>query len=415
MPRGQSDIPELRLEVLQGLVSKFTAPPNLQLMNLFPETDSPSNIIKWESQEGTRGMTPFVPPGSIAPETAPVGFATHSAEAAFWKEKMYFDEEFLNNIRQLGTVEQYQESKITLAKETARLTYRAMRRKEWMFAKMLFDGSFSYSTASGTKINVDYGLPNANKVTLAANYKWGTGTNKDILGDIMDGKQVISDACGGNVDYAICSSTVLKYLANDTTIRQTLQKNMFGDGSLFSGVRNPIVGVNTNIIASLLNIPNILVYDEKFEARSYLTSAITGSSTVSFTVEDSSDFVAGGTLRFVDVSAGTYEDRVISSVTNETNTIVVASAPTFNYRSGEDYVFMRKNFIDDNKFVMFASNVEGQKIAEFKRAPFGLNRQYGLKADSNQIWDPEGIYIRVQDKGLPVLYQNDAVYILTVE
>jgi hypothetical protein len=415
MPRGQSDIPELRLEVLQGLVTKFTAPPNLLLMNLFPESDAVSNTIKWESQEGTRGMTPFVPPGAPAPETAPVGLASHSAEAAYWKEKMYFDEEFLNNLRQAGTVQQYQDSRTTLAKETARLTYRCMRRKEWMFAKMLFDGAINYNVASGTKLGVDYGIPANHQVTLTSNYKWGTGTTPDILGDIMDAKQAISDACGANVDYAICSTQVLKYLAADKTIRELLQKSMFGDGSLFSGTKSPIVGVNTNVISGLLNIPNLVIYDEKFEARAYLTGAIIGGSTTSFTVEDASDFVTGSPIRFVDVSAGTYEDRTISAITNETNTITLSSAPSNSYRAGEDYVFMRRNFVADNKFVMFASTVEGQKIAEFKRAPFGLDRHYGIKADVNQTWDPEGMYIRVQDKGLPVLYQNDAVYILTVE
>jgi hypothetical protein len=75
---------------------------------------------------------------------------------------------------------------------------------------------------------------------------------------------------------------------------------------------------------------------------------------------------------------------------------------------------MTKKFLPTDKFVMFASTVEGQKIAEFMRAPFGLNRQYGLQVDTHEEWDPDGMWVRVQNKGLPVLYNKDATYVLTV-
>ena len=75
---------------------------------------------------------------------------------------------------------------------------------------------------------------------------------------------------------------------------------------------------------------------------------------------------------------------------------------------------MVKGFIPTNTFVMFADTVEGQKIAEYKRAPFALDRHYGLKTDKDEQWDPEVVWIRAQNKGLPILYQRDAMYILTV-
>ena len=76
---------------------------------------------------------------------------------------------------------------------------------------------------------------------------------------------------------------------------------------------------------------------------------------------------------------------------------------------------MGKSFIPDDKFVMMATKVDGQPIAEYKEAPFGLARHYGQFTDKNEKWDPEGIYIRVQDKGIPILYQRDAMYILDVK
>jgi len=359
-------------------------------------------------------MTPFVPPGSPAPKTAPLGVAQHSAEAAFWKEKMYFDEEFLNNLRKEGTEAQFLDAQKRLARELAGLKNRSDRRKEWMFAKMFTAGEFAYSVKEGYKATVDYSLPTSHVVSLATDAKWSTGTSRDILSDIIDGKKLISDDCGGKVKLALSNSTVLKYLAQDPDILTLLSKSHFGAGNLFSGNKNSIVGVNPKILGALLDIDNLAIYDEKYEVRAYLTAVVTADSTTTISVDDAADFEATETLKFVDTSAGTNESETISSVDVEAGTITVATAPSTSYKKAEDYVCMTKSFIPDNVFVMIAPVVEGQSIAEYKKAPFGLKRQYGQQTDKNDEWDPEGTYIRVRDKGLPILYQRDAVYVLTV-
>jgi len=414
MPRGLGDIVDLRLEVLQNFVTTFQAPPALLLMGLFGSSNSPSSTIKWESQEGSRGMTPFVPPGAPAPQTAPLGVAKHSAEAAFWKEKMYFDEEFLNNLRKPGTEMTYHEASSRLAKELAGLVNRANRRHEWMFSKMFFDGSFTYAQSAGPNISVDYSLRSDHLETLTADTRWSDGTSRDIISNIIDGKKKVRDDCGGAVNYALCNSTVLKYLALDPTLQTLLQKSAFGQGDLFSGNKNKIVGVNPKVLGALLDIDNLVIYDEMYEARSYLTAVVTIDTTTSISVGDSSDFVAGETLRFHDVSANTYEDETIASVDNQANTVTVSTAPSSGYKAGEDYVSMRKYFIPETKFAMFASTVDNQAVAEYKRAPFALDHHYGIKVDRDEVWDPEGVWIRVQDKGLPILFQRDCMYILTV-
>ena len=414
MPRGSSDIPDLRLEVLQKFVETFMIDPNLILMNLFTSSPSPSSTIKWESKKGGRGMTPFVPPGAPAPVTAPYGVALHSAEAAYWKEKMPFDEEFLNNLRKEGTEAQYLDSRSRLAREMAGLVNRASRRKEWMFSKMLFTGDFSYAATGGVKIAVDYDLDSNHKVTLGVDDKWEAGSTRDIISNIIDGKKLVSDDCGGQIDYALCNSTVLKYLANDSDIQTLLSKSAFGDGNLFSGKVNKIVGANPKVIGALLDIPNLVVYDEQYEVKAWLTAAVTGASTTVVSVDDVTDFEVAGTLRFVDTSAGTYEDETIASIQVEAGTVTVSSAPTASFKAGEDYVVMTRKFIPDDKFCMFSSKVDNQTIAEYKQAPFAMDRHYGQKTDRHDEWDPEVTWIRVQDKGLPILYQRDAVYILTV-
>jgi hypothetical protein len=75
---------------------------------------------------------------------------------------------------------------------------------------------------------------------------------------------------------------------------------------------------------------------------------------------------------------------------------------------------MTRKFVPDTLFSMFASRVDNQPVAEYKAAPYGKARRWGLFTDSNEEWDPEVSWIRVQDKGLPILYHRDAVYNLTV-
>ncbi|KKL51669.1 hypothetical protein LCGC14_2293200, partial [marine sediment metagenome] len=412
MPRGIADIQELRLEVLQGFVTKFTIDPNLLLMNIFPSSNSPSDSIEWESHEGSRGMTPFVPPGAPAPRTAPLGVAQHSAKAAYWKEKTFYDEEFLNNLRKEGTAAEYLDAQTRLARDLAQLVNRSNRRKEWMFAQMLMVGSFTYSVKDGVKASVNYSLRSDHVVTLATAAKWESGVSRDIMGDIIDGKKKVSDDCGGRVDLAICNSVVLKFIARDPDLLTLLQKSTFGQGDLFSGNKNSIVGVNPKVLGAILDIDNLVIYDEKYEVRAYLTAAVTATTTTTISVEDASDYVAGGTLRFVDTSEDTFEEETISSVDVQSGTVTVSTAPATSYKAGEDYVTMIRSFVPDDKFVMMATSVENQKIAEYKQAPFGLGRHYGNFTDRDENWDPEGVFIRTQDEGIPILTQRDAMYIL---
>jgi len=407
MPSGKSDIPDLRQENLQSLVTSFMTAPNLVLMNLFGGGgNADSDTIMWESQVGNRGMTPFAAPGAPAQSVAPGGIASHSAVAAYWKEKMYLDEVFLNNLSKPGTLNTYENAQAKLAQNTFMMRNRCDRRKEWMFSKMLTSGTISYLAPKGVKISVDYGIPSANLSTLAAARKWNSGSDRNIVEDIMDAKITLMNSCGAIIDYAMCTSEILKLMVLDPSIQTLLQKSAFGNGDLFA---RPV-----SVLKALLELPNLLIYDEAYEITGWLTAAVTGSSTTTVYVDESTDFVAGGTLRFHDISAGTYEDETISSVDTEAGTVTVSAAPTASFKSGEDKVTMTKKFLGTNLFSMFASKVEGVPIAEYFSAPFGLGRNYGMYVDEHEEWDPDGMWIRVQNKGLPVLKNRDAVYVLTV-
>jgi hypothetical protein len=413
---GASDIPELRHEVLQGVIEKFMDPPELMLSGMFPEEDAESDTISWESEEGSRGMAPIVAPGDKSPQTARHGVAAHEAKAAMIKEMEYIDEETLNNLRNPGSLTARQTAETQIAKATNNLDNRARRRAEWMTAQMLFTGTMTYQTKEGRYMYVDYGIPSDQIVTLDDDRKWTTGEARDILEDVNTGINAIHDANGARVNYAFLNSTTLRLLGVDTTMRNILTASAFGNG--FENLMKvdsagTLAGVNAKALQSLLNIDNFIVYDEQYQARARLTSNLAIAGTTIY-VDDPSDFVAGQTLRIYNGDTRDYEELTISSVAITSGTITVSTGPTVAYKARRDFVTMTSKFIPNYKFVLMADNVGGEPIAKTMRAPFGVNRRYGRQIDTKAQWDPEGLYIRIQDKRLPVLTQTDALYILTV-
>jgi len=416
MPLGASDIPDLRLSKLTKLIDKFSSAPNLKFVNRFSKQRADSDQIEWESQIGSRGMVPFKAPGAKTPQGAPRGLAAHAAKAAFMGEKMLFDEQFLNNLREPGTTNTKMNAKRKLAKELLQLRYRTDRRKEWMFVKMFSEGTFSYLEKGGLKSTVTYNIPSANKVTLTTNYKWAAGSTKDILSDIRDAKSVLEEVTDASEFTMMVTQTVLRYMVEDSGVRDLYKSSAFGRGDLFGKGNDNVLGVRTDILGTILDV-NIEVIRERYTVEARLTAAVTADSTTVISVTDTEDFEVGGTLRFYDVSAGTYEDETIASIQTEAGTITVSTAPSSSYKAGEDVVSMTKIFMDDDLavFMPTSGKVENQDIADWFDAPFGIPGTYGIKLDNNPEWDPEAYWIRAQAKGLPVLYFPEAVYILNVQ
>jgi len=406
--KGSEGIASLKLETLNKLISKLDMAPSMFFSNLFPTTQYDSDTIRWEIEYGSAGMTPFVAPGTPAPAVGVDGTGEASAKAAFYKEKMYFDEEFLNNMREPGSWATYQSAERKLSKGTKKLDYRIQRRREWMLSQMFIEGGFSYLQKGGARFTVDYGIPATHKVTLTGNDCWDvTHADSDPVEDIFDAKRILADDAGISSVVAMCNSEVLKILMFKTAIQDLLAKSAFGNGDLFA---NP-----SQVLGNLLGVGPLVIYDDLYEVPAYLTGAVVGGSTVAISVDDASDFEVGGELRFYDMSeVNSWEDSTISAVDVDAGTVTVDTAPVSSYVAGEDKVTMKKKFIGDSKFFMFSTTQEGDKVAEFMEAPYGNSRRWGKFADTRDEWDPEGIWLRIQDKGLPVLYHPDTTFTYTI-
>lgn len=406
--KGSDGIPALKLTVLNKLIQKFPKAPNAFFSDLFGTEKAESDSIKWEIEYGSAGMTPFVAPGAPAPSIGSDGVGEGSAKAAYFKEKMYFDEEFLNNLRQPGTESKHMTAERQLARGMQKLRNRCDRRREWMNCQMMTNGGFNYVSKGGTRAVVSYGVPESHLITLDTDRKWGTGASRNPIEDIFEAKQVLADDAGVTPEYAMLNSDLLKTLILDEKIQALLTKSSFGNGDLFA---NP-----GPVIAQLLGVGKLAVYDEMYEISGWLMGPVVGGSTTAIVVDDASDFQVGGRLRFVDMSAAnTWEDCTITAVNVGTNTVTVGTAPTRNYTAGEDKVVMRKKFINDDTFLLFnTKSADGMPISEFLAAPYGMDRRWGMDVDIKDEWDPDGIWVRVQDKGLPVLYHPDTSYRITV-
>lgn len=401
--KGSTGIPALQLVTLNKLISAFVRPPSNFFTNLFASTQYQSDTIEWEIEYGSGGMTPFVAPGAVAPSIGLDGVGSASAKAAYWKEKMYFDEEFLNNLREAGTVSTYATAERKLARGAQKLRWRCDRRREWMVSQMIMNGSLTYVQTGGIKFNVSYGIPTSHLVTLDDSVNWKDGVGKKPVEDIFDAKQILADDAMVSPNHCLMNSQMLKVLMFDADVQALLKSSAFGQGDLFA---NPV-----GVIGNLLGVGPIRLYDELYEVQAWLTQTVAGTTIY---LDDVSDFEVGGKARFYNMKAyNTYEDEVITAVDVAAGTITVGAQPTASFIGGQDKVVMRKKFIPDNVFFMFADSQNGQKVAEFMEAPYGNSRRWGFFADTKDEWDPEGVWLRVQDKGLPVLYYPDTTYKIT--
>ena len=404
---SSAGIPELRLQRMNKLIQRFMTPPNLIISKLFGEDRWDSERIKWESEQGDRGMAPFTSEDAPSPATSGEGVADHQARAAFWKEKEFLSASMLNNLREPGNEVKYYTAKKQFARKMMKLEIRNKRRKEWMNVQMLANNGFSYLNNSGQKISINYGVPEGHQVTLSSDKYWGTdGAN--IVQDFFDFK-LMAENSGITFDHVLITTEILQIMVMDKSIQTLLAKSNFGNGDLFA---NPMP-----VLSALLGLPQkgFINYNEMFQIKAYLTAAVAaGAGPHTVYVEDTRDFSVGDKARIWRPRHRTWEELTIAAIDHSAGTLTATGALSFSYVAQEDLITVTRKFLPTNKVLMFASRIDGQKTAEFALAPFGLGRHWGVYVDTKDVWDPDGTWVRCQSKGLPILYFEDAIFTLQV-
>jgi len=217
----------------------------------------------------------------------------------------------------------------------------------------------------------------------------------------------MENANSSEIDFAMFTTEVLNVMVLNPSIQTLLTKSAYGQGDLFA---RPL-----QVLGDLLNIKNMILYNQMYQIRGWLTSALSsGAGPHTIYVDDATDFEVGKTIYAHDVTARAKESLTVSAVDPVAGTVTATGTLTNSYKAQEDCITMTTKFLPTDKFCMFASEVEGQKIAEIMLSPFGLDRHYGMKLDRWEKKDPDGLFIRVENKGLPVLYFEDSVFNYTV-
>lgn len=412
--KGSAGIPILHNVVLNKLIDKTPPPPSMKFSNMFPATEYDSDEIKWEIVYGSGGMTPFVAPGMSAPSVGLDGISQSGATAAYYKEKTFLDENILNNLREPGSYQTYYRGEALVARQVKKLLNRCQRRREWMLAKMLTASAFTYQVKGGAKFTIQYPVLPQNQVTLSGTARW-TQTGATPISDIFDAKRILADQYGIAPNRVLMNSTTLRTMLFNSNLNTVMARQQFGEGDLYT---NP-----EKALPLILGLGALDIYDEFYETPAWIMQPVVGGTTTQIYVDDASDFEIGGKIRLVSTltpfkweESNTVANLMMITGVDKINQIVtISTAPVNSYRGGgADKIIMRRKYVPDNLVLLYADNIDGQPIAEFFEAPFGLNRNWGRFADTEEGWDPDGLWLRIQDKGLPVLYFPEAIYQLQV-
>lgn len=408
MGKGIDGIPILHLESLNKMVSKMPKSPEQFFLNKFKTDQWDSDTVTWDIEYGSAGMTPFVAPGAPAPNVGIDGYGEGSAKTAYFKEKMFFDEELLNNLREPGkSSRKKMRAQKQIAKGVQKLSLRVDRRREWMCCQAMVNGELVYTQKGGIKVRVDYGVPEENKIVLAEDRKWGTGVNRNAIEDIFDAKKEYAELNGKSVDYSLCNSSILKTLMFDSKLQEYLKKSNFGEGDLF---KDP-----ARVIGTIIGVGPLNIYDDFYEVPGWLQQNVSTSDTEVF-VEDATDFEAGGTLYFWKMNEPKVkEKRKITAVDVLQGKITIDSPPSKTYKAKFDKVWMRRKYVSDDVFHFGSWTKDGQTVCELAESPFGLKGKYGKFIDRHEEWDPDGIWVRAQDKAFPIIYHPELIMTLTVQ
>jgi hypothetical protein len=409
-------IPELHLSTLQKFIERSTTPPSMVLSNMFPVNNAPSDTIEWESRYGSAEMIPFVARGSRGPSFGDDGVGKHSMKAAYFASDRFFGEEFLNNLRKPGTRQEKMSGQSEIARAMSRMLNSVDRRREYMFSKMLFDGSMSYtikgSSAAPTFASVSWGIPTSHQVTLGSTSYWyGTSAetaDRDVFADIFAMKNRLADSLEMEVTSLnmFLNSRLLQSLVKDSGIRDLVQTQNISEAQL---VNNP-----AGTIAQILGVGSITPYDASYTITSPLAQAYTSGTTIYVTSPE--DFVVGADVwikNSVDGAAG--PRATITAVNMATGAITLSAALTgVTGVPFKSQLAMRQFFLSPKKIVAVVPNVDGMPIAEMMQAPHGNEGIYGKRMRTKMEEYPDGQRLIMEDLCLPVCYFPSAVYQLTV-
>lgn len=148
------------------------------------------------------------------------GIVVSEAKMPFFKESMVIDEELrsqLNTLLQTSNEQLINTIVARIFNDQIKLITAAYEALERMRMQVLTTGTVTLAS-NGQSYTYDYGVPEANKITV--DVAW-SAANSTPIKDINDAKK-LARAKGFKLTRAMCNSNVLEALANNTSIKNRL-------------------------------------------------------------------------------------------------------------------------------------------------------------------------------------------------
>lgn len=189
---------------------------------LFPDKKQLGLTLDWlKGSYGVQASLKLSAFDSKAVRRDRIGYTEVSEKMPFFKESMTIKEEDrqkLLDVLASGNVEKARIIKEKIFDDTATLLELAKTARERMRMQILTTGAISMAN-NGQTLTIDYGVPGAQKTTVAKSWSDVTAT---IIDDINTALDVVEDSTGVRPTRAICGREVMKNILKNTEIKNSL-------------------------------------------------------------------------------------------------------------------------------------------------------------------------------------------------
>lgn len=345
----------LEPDKIDNVLTYFPRNPNVyELAELFPLVNYNTEKVQMDyAKPRAGGMTPAVADGTETPIYGGWGRGYLEFEAATFREKCILMELDLENLRQIGTVDQLETAERMLRRKFRVLEERLMNRLEWMRRQVLFDGTVTAEMENGDLFSVEYQHGSHLDPVLTSGDLWSATTTADPLGNLQEWMD----------DYLIDTEFSIKEIKLPMRMMQHLQANKKFQDALsanFPLATASAMQVKEQIATYIgLSGPQMISHSSgkiNFETE-LVAAAANGASTIR--LESASQLEAGDRILIARVSDNLHERVEVDSVSGNVVTITGTIDATGGFARG-DVVKYFKPVVPFNRILIvgeFAGNV----------------------------------------------------------
>jgi hypothetical protein len=260
---GITHLEQFQRPALRGVVDETVQDRTNTLGDRFlPNAETFSTKFAYDIIKSNKYIAAMIGHGAEAPVVDRNQVASMAGEMAKMGLKYIATEEELLALHQARTNAESEAMIDNLTFEGIQLVQAMQRRIDVIKMEALTKGSFNYKK-HGVEVNVDFGIPAANKVALTAGSDWDVA-DRDVIGDLLGWVQQYEDANGESPSVILMSREVqAKLLKNATIVNEAAGS---GSGrtrvsveelnSVLGGYGLPAVQVVTDRKVTVKNVAN---------------------------------------------------------------------------------------------------------------------------------------------------------------